>query len=570
MASLSSYENVSNIKHTISTSAGSRCDDPSCFASKLNSPLPKRRSAQFFSAPAVVEKPVLVKGLTSAFQVHGSSAKFADLKNPNDDDSAKTIYRVVPNTHVHVVNYVVVDTGEEDLSKISNADPSTMQKLVAIQRDSAAEILNKLMNAPKVPRSLPSTNLSIGSTVSVSTMPTTSHSSTSTTQNPVSSSISPMQNALNSSTLLLQNTLKPSTTLPMQSSLISSNLPMRGSLNPSTLPMQSTLNSSGLPMQNILNPSTLPMQNTLNAATLSMQTLLNSSTLPMQTHLISSTMPMQNSQNVSTLPMQNSLSSSAFSMQNHCSNSPVLTTPCNKNFQNPPNYPLAPVSSSMSTLNNNSTSISLPLRMHPNLKITAVASAENMPSLASITTPSMITPAIPSSIVSSNIIPSTLPGLLNASPMPPPNGTPPATMTMPLPVQPQSKLTTAVTADAPSKPVFDKMQAELQELRRTVALLAEAQANSQLQQQTAVQRSTKKSRTNTTNNVASSSKSSNLKYLIKLTNWNAEYGILEEFTPSNTSRSTLFLVEVMPLMSQIVRHIGDDSHFKVLRHLPDR
>lgn len=502
MASLSSYENVSNAKHTISTSAGSRCEDPSCFASKLSSPLPKRRSAQFFSVPAVVEKPVLVKGLTSAFQVHGSSAKFADLKNPNDDDSAKTIYRVVPNTHVHVVNYVVVDTSEEDLSKISNADPSTMQKLVAIQRESAAETLKKLMNTPKVSKSLTSTNLSIGSTVSVSPMQTTLHSSTSTTQNPVSSSISLIQNALNSSTLPLQNTLKASS-LPMQSSLISSNFPIRGSLNSSTLPMQSTLNSSVLPTQNTLNPSTLPMQSTLNASTLAMQTILNSSTLPMQTH--SSTMPMQNSQNVSTLPMQGSLGSSALSKQNrlHSSNSPVLTTLCNKNVQNPPNYPLAPVSSSMSTLNSNSTSISLPLRMHPNLKITAVASAENMPPLASITAPSMITPAIPSSIVSSNIISSTLPGLMNASPMSPPNVTPLATMTMPLPVQPQSKLATAVTADAPSKPVFDKMQAELRELRRTVALLAEAQANSQLQQQTAVQRSTKKSRTNTTNNVAS-------------------------------------------------------------------
>ncbi|XP_037888544.1 uncharacterized protein PB18E9.04c-like [Glossina fuscipes] len=511
MASLGSYENESNAKHTISTSIGGRCEDPSCFASKLTSPLPKRRSAQFFSAPAVVEKPVLVRGLTSAFQVHGSSAKFADLKNPNDDDSAKTIYRVVPNTHVHVVNYVVVDTDEEDLSKISNADPSTIQKLVAIQKDSAAETLKKLMNAPKVSKTLASTNLSIGSTVSVSAMQTTLHSSTSTTQNPVNSTILSMQNTLNSSPLPVQNTLTASAlpmqgslnsaTLPMQNTINSSVLPMQGSINSSTLPMQSTLNSCVLPMQNTLNSSTLPMQSTLNAATLSLQTLLNSSTLPMQNHLNSSTMPMQNSQNVSTLPMQSSLSSSAVSIQNplHSSYSPVLTTICNKNFQSLSNYPLAPVSSTMSTLNNNSTSISLPLRMHPNLKITAVASAENMPPLASITTPS--TPAIPSSIVSSNIIPSTLAGLLNTSPMPLPNVSPLTTMTTPLPPQPQP--ITAITADAPRKPVFDQMQAELQELRRTVALLAEAQASSQLQQQTTVQRSTKKSRTNTTNNVAS-------------------------------------------------------------------
>uniref|UniRef100_A0A1B0BNH2 Uncharacterized protein n=1 Tax=Glossina palpalis gambiensis TaxID=67801 RepID=A0A1B0BNH2_9MUSC len=143
MASLGSYENESNAKHTISTSIGGRCEDPSCFASKLTSPLPKRRSAQFFSAPVVVEKPVLVRGLTSAFQVHGSSAKFADLKNPNDDDSAKTIYRVVPNTHVHVVNYVVVDTDEEDLSKISNADPNAPRKPVFDQMQAELQELRR-------------------------------------------------------------------------------------------------------------------------------------------------------------------------------------------------------------------------------------------------------------------------------------------------------------------------------------------------------------------------------------------------------------------------------------------
>lgn len=123
-----------------------RCENPDCNVNKLISMVPKRKTTQFISEPSVMEKPMLVNGFTAVFQVDGNSAKLMDIKNPSGDPSTKSIYRIVPNSHVHVVNYVVVDTDESYLKKITDNDPATMQKLLTTQKDSADQMLKKIMS----------------------------------------------------------------------------------------------------------------------------------------------------------------------------------------------------------------------------------------------------------------------------------------------------------------------------------------------------------------------------------------------------------------------------------------
>ncbi|KAI9581820.1 uncharacterized protein LOC119637604 [Glossina fuscipes] len=315
-----------------------RCENPDCNVVKLVSMVPKRKTTQFISEPMVMEKPMLVNGFTSVFQVDGSSAKLMDIKNPSGDSATKAIYRIVPNTHVHVVNYVVVDTDEAYLRKISKNDPATMQKLLASQKESADQMLKKLM--------------------------------------------------------------------------------------------------TGQGNAGLVAPTTAPLVSTVNA-----------------------------------LPMQ----SSASSLTN------VSTTPVTSGTVMP-------------ALNSNSSPIKLPVRMHPNLKITAVASAESVPTLTGIASSSVMTPAIPTSTVSPYITPVPLASLQNAAPSSGPKQPVQPIIAMPL-SGPLSCVTSPVIADTVDKPVFDKMQAELQELRRTVTMLAEAQAKNQQQQQITTQRHAKRSRT---------------------------------------------------------------------------
>lgn len=123
-----------------------RCENPDCNVNKLISMVPKRKTTQFISEPQVMEKPMLVNGFTAVFQVDGSSAKLMDIKNPNGEGQSKSIYRIVPNSHVHVVNYVVVDTDETYLRKITENDPVTMQKLLTSQKESADQMLKKIMS----------------------------------------------------------------------------------------------------------------------------------------------------------------------------------------------------------------------------------------------------------------------------------------------------------------------------------------------------------------------------------------------------------------------------------------
>lgn len=142
---LAGLENTSSAASNLQTS-DRRCENPDCNVNKLISMVPKRKTTQFIADPIVIDKPMLVNGFTAVFQVDGSSARLMDIKNPNGDDQTKTIYRIVPNSHVHVVNYVVVDTDESYLKKITENDPATMQKLLTSQKESADQMLKKIMS----------------------------------------------------------------------------------------------------------------------------------------------------------------------------------------------------------------------------------------------------------------------------------------------------------------------------------------------------------------------------------------------------------------------------------------
>ncbi|XP_061394046.1 uncharacterized protein LOC133329590 [Musca vetustissima] len=316
-----------------------RCENPDCNVNKLISMVPKRKTTQFISEPKVMEKPMLVNGFTAVFQVEGQSAKLMDIKNPNGDPNVKSIYRVVPNSHVHVVNYVVVDTDEAYLKKITNNDPATMQKLLTTQKDSADQMLRKIMNGQ-------GTTATAASTTVVST-------------------INPPQNR----------------------SMVDNN---PNSFSPIVKP-----------------PSSLSISMATAAAT------------------------------------------------------PASTTVPNQAGKMLPNA-----------------SINLPVRMHPNLKITAVASADSVGStntiaahpsppfiqpvpLANLQTPSAVAAA---TSVATGAVPQQL------------TKPPPATLKL------QAKTVPSPAMNVPDKPTYDKMQEEINDLRRTVAMLAEAQAKNLNQQ----------------------------------------------------------------------------------------
>lgn len=285
-----------------------RCENPECNVNKLISMVPKRKTTQFISEPVVMDKPMLVNGFTAVFQVDGSSAKLMDIKNPNGEGQSKSIYRIVPNSHVHVVNYVVVDTDETYLRKITENDPGTMQKLLSSQKESADQMLKKIMSGQ-------GSSATAAMTTVVSTI------------NTGSSNLAPQQ--------------------------------------------------------------------------------VNSNTPPTST-------------NVAQTPTQPA----------------SLTAP--------------------------KASIKLPVRMHPNLKITAVACAE------SVNPPTMTPNAISPAPATSYITPIPITSLQS------PSGV----------VQPSNTLSSihnssTSSADTVDKPTYDKMQAEINDLRRTVAMLAEAQAKNQ-------------------------------------------------------------------------------------------
>ncbi|XP_075155702.1 buddy of Hmr 2 [Haematobia irritans] len=340
-----------------------RCENPDCNVNKLISMVPKRKTTQFISEPMVMEKPMLVNGFTAVFQVDGKSAKLMDIKNPNGDPNATSIYRIVPNSHVHVVNYVVVDTDEAYLKKITDNDPATMQKLLTTQKDSADQMLRKIMNGQDPARAATTTVVSTINPANVNRPTTETHPGS----------------------------------IPLANIGVAPNL---GGINRTMVGNQQTSMTIGnVVMQpaGITKPNTHPLQH-----------------------------------NVSTAP-------------------PNLLSP--------------------------KQSIQLPVRMHPNLKITAVASGESVgtpiinasAATAGTPHPPFIQPVplaslqSPSSAVIQQIPKSTVALPINTTIAPPP------------------------LVEISDKPTYDKMQEEINDLRRTVAMLAEAQAKNQSQPKTQVQ-----------------------------------------------------------------------------------
>lgn len=313
-----------------------RCESADCSVIKLVSMVPKRKITQFVTEPSVMEKPMLINGFTTVFQVEGNSAKLSDLKNPNPTKGVqpKTIFRIVPNTHAHIVNYVVVDADGDSLRKINEGDPATMRKLLESQKVSADQMLKKLMagHGPSVP---------------------------------IVCNAAPMPTGVNT---------------------ITSTAPLNASATTNTVAVSAT---------------TTPTISTANA-------------------------------NVRANP----------------ATSPAVT----------PGGSAAKASA-----------IQLPMRMHPNLKITAVASRENFGQLVESNLPTMQPLHMPAPAVPTVPLITPVPlANLQSSPV----------------VAAPAAGAAATTVD---KPNIDKMQAELAELRRTVAMLAEAmpmnpQAQKALQQ----------------------------------------------------------------------------------------
>ncbi|XP_004529398.1 mucin-17 [Ceratitis capitata] len=317
-----------------------RCESADCNVIKLVSMVPKRKITQFVTEPTVMEKPMLINGFTTVFQVEGNSAKLSDLKNPNPNTTVqpKTIFRIVPNTHAHIVNYVVVDADGDSLRKINEGDPATMRKLLESQKVSADQMLKKLMagHGPSVP---------------------------------IVCSSAPTPNGV--------NTITTSTPLNVRN-------------------VAATTNTT-------VTTAPTAVNNTSN-------TLINATATP---------------------TVGNAAASAA----------------------------------------SKSATIQLPMRMHPNLKITAVASRETIgqlvePSINSVPqpsqTPATATPNVP---------------LITPVPLASLQSTPTPSSAATVSIQPGDKAN------------IDKMQAELAELRRTVAMLAEAmpmnaQAQKALQQTT--------------------------------------------------------------------------------------
>jgi len=81
------------------------CDSADCNVPKLVSLVPIRKTPQFVTEPFVLDKPMpAINGFTTVFQLDGQAAKLSELKTPNNVSPQKQVYRIKPNTHVHVIN----------------------------------------------------------------------------------------------------------------------------------------------------------------------------------------------------------------------------------------------------------------------------------------------------------------------------------------------------------------------------------------------------------------------------------------------------------------------------------
>uniref|UniRef100_A0A1B0G7W6 Uncharacterized protein n=1 Tax=Glossina morsitans morsitans TaxID=37546 RepID=A0A1B0G7W6_GLOMM len=132
-----------------------RCENPDCNVVKLVSMVPKRKTTQF--------------------QVDGSSAKLMDIKNRGGDSTTKAIYRIAPNAHVHVVNYVVVDTDEAYLCKISLVAPTSATLFPTVNvlpMQSSASSLTNVSTTPVTSGTVMHPNLKITAAASAESVPT--------------------------------------------------------------------------------------------------------------------------------------------------------------------------------------------------------------------------------------------------------------------------------------------------------------------------------------------------------------------------------------------------------------
>lgn len=150
-----------------------RCENPDCSAPTLISLVPIRPTPQFVQEPKIIADPILVNGYTTVFQVDGAAAKMSELAEKTSDgkiryESQRPIYRIVPNTHAHIVNYVIIDAEGDTLRKIRENDPQTVKKLLESQKNSADQLLERLMGTKKSSNELVSP-----STVQRSAAPTT-------------------------------------------------------------------------------------------------------------------------------------------------------------------------------------------------------------------------------------------------------------------------------------------------------------------------------------------------------------------------------------------------------------
>lgn len=132
-----------------------KCENPDCTAPTLISLVPTKLTSQFVQNPYVIPNPILVNGYTTVFQIDGQPAKVKEIPGQTSDGKIRfqtdsPIYRITPNTHAHIVNYVIVDPEGVTLQKIKNNDPASVKRLLQSQTNSAEQLLKKLMGLKKV------------------------------------------------------------------------------------------------------------------------------------------------------------------------------------------------------------------------------------------------------------------------------------------------------------------------------------------------------------------------------------------------------------------------------------
>nr|XP_036672741.1 uncharacterized protein LOC108013827 [Drosophila suzukii] len=104
----------------------------------------KTKYPQLVTAPYIVPEP-LMTGKTSIFRVSGEMAEVADIRGQTQASGGPPpIYRIKPGTHAHVVNYVFVAEGSDQMKKIRSRDPAVNIERLESQREWAITQLKNL------------------------------------------------------------------------------------------------------------------------------------------------------------------------------------------------------------------------------------------------------------------------------------------------------------------------------------------------------------------------------------------------------------------------------------------